>query len=66
MEWIDGQLEFDLQAFITVIIIDLVMSGDNAIIIGLAAAGGIPLLWVAHRNWRGGQQVCGAAAAAIP
>ena len=44
MEWIDGLLEFDLQAFISVIIIDLVMSGDNAIIIGLAAAGLAPRL----------------------
>ncbi len=38
MEWIDGLFAFDLQAFVSVIIIDLVMSGDNAIIIGLAAA----------------------------
>jgi YjbE family integral membrane protein len=37
-------LEFDLQAFVSVIIIDLVMSGDNAIIIGLAAAGLPPRL----------------------
>ena len=44
MEWIDGLLEFDLQAFVSVIIIDLVMSGDNAIIIGLAAAGLTPRL----------------------
>ncbi len=44
MEWIDGLLEFDLQAFVSVIIIDLVMSGDNAIIIGLAAAGLAPHL----------------------
>ena len=44
MEWIDGLLEFDLQAFVSVIIIDLVMSGDNAIIIGLAAAGLAPQL----------------------
>ncbi len=44
MEWIDGLLEFDLQAFVSVIIIDLVMSGDNAIIIGLAAAGLAPRL----------------------
>ncbi|MHA1153297.1 MAG: TerC family protein [Alphaproteobacteria bacterium] len=39
-----GLLEFDLQAFVSVIIIDLVMSGDNAIIIGLAAAGLPPRL----------------------
>ncbi len=44
MEWIGGLLEFDLQAFVSVIIIDLVMSGDNAIIIGLAAAGLAPRL----------------------
>ena len=44
MEWIGGLLEFDLQAFVSVIIIDLVMSGDNAIIIGLAAAGLAPHL----------------------
>ena len=44
MEWIDPLFEFDLQAFISVIIIDLVMSGDNAIIIGLAAAGLAPRL----------------------
>ncbi len=44
MEWIGELLEFDLQAFVSVIIIDLVMSGDNAIIIGLAAAGLAPRL----------------------
>ena len=44
MEWIGGLFEFDLQAFVSVIIIDLVMSGDNAIIIGLAAAGLAPHL----------------------
>jgi YjbE family integral membrane protein len=44
VEWIDPLFEFDLQAFISVIIIDLVMSGDNAIIIGLAAAGLAPRL----------------------
>jgi len=44
VEWIGGLLEFDLQAFVSVIIIDLVMSGDNAIIIGLAAAGLPPRL----------------------
>lgn len=36
---LDSLLDFDLQAFISIIFIDLVMSGDNAIIIGLAAAG---------------------------
>jgi len=44
VEWIEGLFEFDLQAFVSVIIIDLVMSGDNAIIIGLAAAGLAPRL----------------------
>ena len=44
MEWIDELFMFDLQAFVSVIIIDLVMSGDNAIIIGLAAAGLAPRL----------------------
>jgi YjbE family integral membrane protein len=44
VEWIDGLFAFDLQAFVSVIIIDLVMSGDNAIIIGLAAAGLAPRL----------------------
>jgi len=44
VEWIEGLFEFDLQAFVSVIIIDLVMSGDNAIIIGLAAAGLAPHL----------------------
>ena len=44
MEWIEVLLEFDLQAFVSVIIIDLVMSRDNAIIIGLAAAGLAPQL----------------------
>lgn len=36
---LDALLAFDLQAFISIVFIDLVMSGDNAIIIGLAAAG---------------------------
>ena len=44
MDLIGELLEFDLQAFVSVIIIDLVMSGDNAIIIGLAAAGLAPHL----------------------
>ncbi len=44
MDLIGELLEFDLQAFVSVIIIDLVMSGDNAIIIGLAAAGLPPRL----------------------
>ena len=36
---LDAFLSFDLEAFISIIFIDLVMSGDNAIIIGMAAAG---------------------------
>ncbi|MFQ5973580.1 MAG: TerC family protein, partial [Alphaproteobacteria bacterium] len=39
MHTLESFLEFDLTAFISVIIIDLVLSGDNAIIIGMAAAG---------------------------
>lgn len=39
MEWLDHLLTFDLKAFTSIVFIDLVMSGDNAIIIGLAAAG---------------------------
>ncbi len=38
IDW-DAFLAFDLEAFISIIFIDLVMSGDNAIIIGMAAAG---------------------------
>lgn len=36
---IDALMAFDLKAFISIIFIDLVMSGDNALIIGMAAAG---------------------------
>jgi predicted tellurium resistance membrane protein TerC len=32
-------LQFDLAAFVQIVLIDLTLSGDNAIIIGLAAAG---------------------------
>ena len=32
-------LVFNLQAFISILVIDLVLSGDNAIIIGMAASG---------------------------
>jgi len=32
-------MAFDLKAFVSIIFIDLVMSGDNAIVIGLAVAG---------------------------
>lgn len=36
---IDTLFTFDLTAFVSIIVIDLVMSGDNAIIIGIAASG---------------------------
>ncbi len=39
MDWLDSLLTFDVTAFTSIVFIDLVMSGDNAIIIGLAAAG---------------------------
>jgi len=35
----DALMAFDLKAFVSIIFIDLVMSGDNAIVIGLAVAG---------------------------
>jgi YjbE family integral membrane protein len=49
-----------ITAFFQVIAIDLVLAGDNAIVIGLAAAGlpaeqragGILLLWVCWKMWR--------------
>ena len=37
-EKIMSSIEFDLDAFLMVIFVDLVLSGDNAIIIGMAAA----------------------------
>ena len=42
MEILASLLVFDFEAFTKIVVIDLVMSGDNAIIIGLAAAG-LPL-----------------------
>ena len=39
MEILASLLVFDFEAFTKIVVIDLVMSGDNAIIIGLAAAG---------------------------
>ncbi len=36
---LDALMTFDFEAFIAIVFIDLVMSGDNAIIIGMAAAG---------------------------
>ena len=36
---LDTLFTFDLTAFVSIILIDLVMSGDNAIIIGIAASG---------------------------
>ena len=42
MEFFTSLVIFDLEAFTKIVLIDLVMSGDNAIIIGMAAAG-LPL-----------------------
>ena len=42
MEFFTSLIIFDLEAFTKIVLIDLVMSGDNAIIIGMAAAG-LPL-----------------------
>lgn len=39
MEFLDPLLHFNFKAFTSIVFIDLVMSGDNAIIIGMAAAG---------------------------
>ena len=39
MEFLDPLLHFNFKAFASIVFIDLVMSGDNAIIIGMAAAG---------------------------
>ncbi len=39
-----ANLQFDLVAFTTVVLLDLVLSGDNAIIIGMAAASLPPTL----------------------
>ncbi len=39
MEFLDPLLQFNFKAFTSIVFIDLVMSGDNAIIIGMAAAG---------------------------
>jgi YjbE family integral membrane protein len=36
---LDELLQFDLLTFVQIVLIDLTLSGDNAIIIGLAAAG---------------------------
>ncbi|MEK9670952.1 MAG: YjbE family putative metal transport protein [Rhodospirillaceae bacterium] len=44
MDLIDQLLQFNFKAFASVVMIDLVMSGDNAIIIGMAAAGLSPAL----------------------
>ncbi|MEP0336653.1 MAG: YjbE family putative metal transport protein [Alphaproteobacteria bacterium] len=46
MEFLDPLLQFNFKAFTSIVFIDLVMSGDNAIIIGMAAAG----LPAAHRR----------------
>ena len=47
-----------LQAFLTVVMIDLVLAGDNAVVIGMAAAG-------LDRRHRGRAIVIGAAAANV-
>lgn len=39
-----SSFEFDLSAFVKIVLIDLVLSGDNAIIIGMAAAALPPTL----------------------
>ena len=39
MEILAPLIVFDFEAFTKIVLIDLVMSGDNAIIIGMAAAG---------------------------
>ena len=39
MEFLEPLLHFNFKAFASIVFIDLVMSGDNAIIIGMAAAG---------------------------
>ena len=39
MEFLEPLLQFNFKAFTSIVFIDLVMSGDNAIIIGMAAAG---------------------------
>jgi len=39
VEFLDPLLQFNFKAFTSIVFIDLVMSGDNAIIIGMAAAG---------------------------
>ena len=44
MDVLDTLLVFDLQAFVSIVFIDLVLSGDNALIIGLAVSGLPPLL----------------------
>ena len=42
MEFLTSLIAFNFEAFTKIVLIDLVMSGDNAIIIGVAAAG-LPL-----------------------
>ena len=42
MEFLTSLIAFNFEAFTKIVVIDLVMSGDNAIIIGMAAAG-LPL-----------------------
>ena len=54
----------ELQALLNVVIVDLVLAGDNAIVVGIAVAGlpahiiglllagGLLLLWVCWKLWR--------------
>ena len=44
MKGLDTLFTFDLSSFASIILIDIIMSGDNAIIIGLAASGLPPAL----------------------
>ena len=49
--------KIELPLAVKVIMIDLVLAGDNAIVIGLAAAGLIAaLFWVIGRNFLAGTQ----------
>ena len=41
-----------LLALGQVLMIDVILAGDNAVVIGLTLAGGILLLWVCWRMWR--------------
>ena len=45
-------LQLNFVALLNVILIDVVLAGDNAIIVGLLLAGGIVLLWVCWKMYR--------------